>query len=47
MLLWMNTIRTLSTQYVWVGYILDLALDYYTFVITNGQLEPANWQMPA
>lgn len=47
MLLWMNTIRTLSAQYVWVGCILDLALDYHTFMITNGQLEPTNWQMPA
>jgi hypothetical protein len=47
MLLWMNTIRTLSTQYIWVSCILDLALDYHTFVMTNGQLEPANWQMPA
>ena len=43
----MNIIRTLSTQYVWVGYILDLALDYHTFVMTNGQLEPVYWQMPA
>ena len=38
MLLRMNTIRTLSIQYVWVGCILDLALDYHIFVITDGQL---------
>ena len=46
-LLQINIIRTLLTQYVQVGYILNLVLNYYTFIITNSQLESTNQQILA
>ena len=41
----MNKIRDYSATYNWTS-ILDLALDYYGYVMDRNQLEPSNWDMP-
>ena len=44
-LFWINKICNYFITYNWTS-ILDLALDYYGYVMDYNQLEPSNWDMP-
>ena len=41
----MNKIHDYFITYNWTS-ILDLALDYYGYIIDRNQLKPSNWDMP-